>query len=163
MSSAETTPILVTASWLADHLDNVKLFDATSHLPTLGRNANDEYSARRIRGAGRFDIDKIADKSSDLPHTLPDAAFFQQQMQQLGVNDDDHIIVYCDSIFLSAARAWWMLRLFGHGRVSVLDGGLKAWQSIDGPMDHGAPDNSVARGNFTIRQPVGAQTIPMDS
>ena len=163
MSSAETTPILVTATWLTDHLDNVKLFDATSHLPTLGRNANDEYSARRIRGAGRFDIEQIAEKASDLPHTLPDAAFFQQQMQQLGVNDDDHIIVYCDSIFLSAARAWWMLRLFGHGRVSVLDGGLKAWQSIDGPMDHGAPDNSVARGNFTIRQPVGAQTIPMDS
>ena len=92
MSSTKTTPILVTASWLADHLANVKLFDATSHLPTLGRNANDEYIARRISGAGRFDIDKIADKSSDLPHTLPDAAFFQQQMQQLGVNDDDHKI-----------------------------------------------------------------------
>ena len=163
MSSVKTTPILVTATWLADHMATIKLFDATSHLPTLGRNANDEYIERRIRGAGRFDIDKIADKASDLPHTLPEAAFFQEQMQQLGVNDDDHIVVYCDSIFLSAARAWWMLRLFGHGRVSVLDGGLKAWQSVNGVMDHGAPDNTIERGNFTIRHPVGAQVIPMNS
>ena len=163
MSSVKTTPILVTATWLADHMATIKLFDATSHLPTLGRNANDEYIERRIGSAGRFDIDKIADKASDLPHTLPEAAFFQEQMQQLGVNDDDHIVVYCDSIFLSAARAWWMLRLFGHGRVSVLDGGLKAWQSINGVMDHGAPENTIERGNFTIRQPVGAQVIQMNS
>lgn len=163
MSSIKKTPILVTATWLADHKATIKLFDATSHLPTLGRNANDEYIARRIRGAGRFDIDKIADKASDLPHKLPEAAFFQEQMQQLGVNDDDHIVVYCDSIFLSAARAWWMLRFFGHGRVSVLDGGLKAWQSINGPMDHGAPGNFFERGNFSIREPVGAQIITMES
>ena len=163
MSSTASVPILVTADWLLAHHASVKLFDATSHLPTLGRNANQEYSERRIAGAGRFDIDKIADKSSTLPHTLPDAAFFEQQMQHLGVNNDDHVVVYCDSIFLSAARAWWMLRLFGHDRVSVLNGGLKAWVAIDGPLETGAPAVAEAAGNFTVRPSAGAQMIPMAS
>ena len=163
MSSTASTPILVTADWLLAHHASVKLFDATSHLPTLGRNANQEYSERRIAGAGRFDIDKIADKSSTLPHTLPDAAFFEQQMQHLGVNNDDHVVVYCDSIFLSAARAWWMLRLFGHDRVSVLNGGLKAWFAIDGPLETGVPAVAEAAGNFTVRPSAGAQMIPMAS
>ena len=163
MSSTASTPILVTADWLLAHHASVKLFDATSHLPTLGRNANQEYSERRIAGAGRFDIDKIADKSSTLPHTLPDAAFFEQQMQHLGVNNDDHVVVYCDSIFLSAARAWWMLRLFGHDKVSVLNGGLKAWVAIDGPLETGAPAVAEAAGNFTVRPSAGAQMIPMAS
>ena len=163
MSSTASTPILVTADWLLAHHASVKLFDATSHLPTLGRNANQEYSERRIAGAGRFDIDRIADKSSTLPHTLPDAAFFEQQMQHLGVNNDDHVVVYCDSIFLSAARAWWMLRLFGHDRVSVLNGGLKAWVAIDGPLETGAPAVAEAAGNFTVRPSAGAQMIPMAS
>ena len=163
MSSTASVPILVTADWLLAHHASVKLFDATSHLPTLGRNANQEYSERRIAGAGRFDIDKIADKSSTLPHTLPDAAFFEQQMQHLGVNNDDHVVVYCDSIFLSAARAWWMLRLFGHDRVSVLNGGLKAWVAIDGPLETGEPAVAEAAGNFTVRPSAGAQMIPMAS
>lgn len=167
MSATSPIPILVNAQWLDDnrHLDTVKILDATSHLPTLGRNANDEHIACRIAGSGRFDIDQIADKSSSLPHTLPSAAVFQEQMQQLGLSNDDHVIVYCDSVFLSSARAWWMLRLFGHARVSVLDGGLKVWQAINGATDKGAYSETQPEtiGNFTVRPSVGAQVIPMDS
>lgn len=163
-SPVSSTPLTVTAQWLFDNLGKVgvKVLDATSHLPTLGRNANDEHLACRISGSGRFDIDQIADKSSPLPHTLPSAELFQSQMQSLGLNNDDHVIVYCDSVFLSAARAWWMLRLFGHEKVSVLDGGLKSWLAISGPTESG-PTNSVNKGRFSIRAPVGAQVIPMES
>jgi thiosulfate/3-mercaptopyruvate sulfurtransferase len=128
-STASSTPLIVNAEWLASNLGKpgLKVFDATSHLPTLGRDANAEHLACRIAGSLRFDIDKVADKSSPLPHTLPAADQFQSQMQDLGLENDDHVIVYCDSVFLSSARAWWMLRLFGHEKVSVLDGGLKSW------------------------------------
>ena len=111
-STASSTPLIVNAEWLASNLgkQGLKIFDATSHLPTLGRDANAEHLACRIAGSLRFDIDKIADKSSPLPHTLPAAEQFQSQMQDLGLEDYDHVIVYCDSVFLSSARAWWMLR-----------------------------------------------------
>jgi thiosulfate/3-mercaptopyruvate sulfurtransferase len=139
-STASSTPLIVNAEWLASNLGKpgLKVFDATSHLPTLGRDANAEHLACRIAGSLRFDIDKVADKSSPLPHTLPAADQFQSQMQDLGLENDDHVIVYCDSVFLSSARAWWMLRLFGHEKVSVLDGGLKSWLARSGATESGA-------------------------
>ena len=163
-STASPTPLIVNAEWLASNLGkkSLKIFDATSHLPTLGRDANAEHLACRITGSLRFDIDRIADKSSPLPHTLPKADQFQSQMQDLGLESDDHVIVYCDSVFLSSARAWWMLRLFGHEKVSVLDGGLKSWLARPGTTESG-PMNDVPKGGFTVRAPVGAQMIPMGS
>ncbi len=163
-STTSSTPLVVNAEWLASNLGKpgLKVFDATSHLPTLGRDANAEYLACRITGSLRFDIDKIADKLSPLPHTLPAADQFQSQMQDLGLENDDHVVVYCDSVFLSSARAWWMLRLFGHEKVSVLDGGLKSWLAGSGATDSG-PMIDAPKSGFTVRAPVGAQMIPMDS
>jgi len=157
-------PFIVTAAWLRDHIDqkDIKILDASSHLPTTGRDAQAEFIAQRIAGAGRFDINLIADTSSPLPHTLPSSEVFATHMQALGLNDDDHIIVYCDSAHLSAARAWWMLRLFGHANVSVLNGGLKSWISIGGAIDSGA-ETPVAAGQFTIRSAVGANAINLAS
>ena len=157
-------PFIVTAAWLRDHSgqNNIKILDASSHLPATGRDAQAEFIAKRIAGAGRFDINLIADTSSPLPHTLPSSDVFAAHMQALGLNDEDHIIVYCDSAHLSAARAWWMLRLFGHANVSVLNGGLKSWIAIGGATDSGA-ETPVAAGKFTIRSAVGANAINLAS
>ena len=157
-------PFIVTAAWLRDHSgqNNIKILDASSHLPATGRDAQAEFIAKRIAGAGRFDINLIADTSSPLPHTLPSSDVFAAHMQALGLNDEDHIIVYCDSAHLSAARAWWMLRLFGHAKVSVLNGGLKSWIAIGGATDSGA-ETPVAAGKFTIRSAVGANAINLAS
>ena len=157
-------PFIVTAAWLRDHSgqNNIKILDASSHLPATGRDAQAEFIAKRIAGAGRFDINLIADTSSPLPHTLPSSDVFAAHMQALGLNDEDHIIVYCDSAHLSAARAWWMLRLFGHANVSVLNGGLKSWIAIGGTTDSGA-ETPVAAGKFTIRSAVGANAINLAS
>ena len=157
-------PLVVTADWLITTYDNpqVQILDASSHLPTTGRDANAEFNSRRIAGAGRFDIDVIADKTVSQPHALPPADLFADHMQALGLGNDDHIIVYCDSAHLSAARAWWMLRLFGHANVSVLNGGLKSWISIGGAIDSGA-ETPVAAGQFTIRSAVGANAINLAS
>ena len=153
-------PLIVTAAWLRDHggRDYLKVLDASSHLPTAKRDAQAEFLAQRIAGAGRFDINLIADISSPLPHTLPSSDAFAAHMRALGLNDEDHIIVYCDSSHLSAARAWWMLRLFGHAKVSVLNGGLKSWIAIGGATDSG-PEMPAAVGKFTIRSAVGANAI----
>ena len=153
-------PFIVSADWLRQNQSQptVKICDASSHLPTTGRDAQAEFLARRIQGARRFDINIIADTTSPLPHTLPSADIFAGHMRALGLNDDDHIIVYCDSVHLSAARAWWMLRLFGHAKVSVLNGGLQSWLAIGGATDSGAP-SAVPAGQFSIRSAVGANAI----
>ena len=127
--------------------ENLLLFDATFVLPTMNRDAAAEFEQIHIEGAQFFDIDTIADTSSDLPHMVPTADIFTEMMQALGVNQDHKIIIYDNSPFLSAARAWWLLRLFGKEDVYVLDGGLPAFVTAGGRTTHGK-SQKPAKGNF---------------
>jgi len=125
---------LVSTSWLADHLHDrgVKVVDASSWLPTAGRDARAEYETAHIPGAVFADIDRLSDEDSPLPHTLLDPARFGERIGELGISNDDAIVVYdASGQNFSAPRLWWMLRTFGHERVAVLDGGLRRW-TMDG-------------------------------
>jgi thiosulfate/3-mercaptopyruvate sulfurtransferase len=148
----EPIPSLINAAE-AMHLSqtsSVLFIDATFHLPNSGRDAAVEFLHEHIDGAIRFDLDKLSDHASPYPHTMPSATFFAQAMQQLGVCNEDHIIVYDNSAFLSCARAWWMFRYFGHDKVSILNGGLKAWKAAGGPCAAG--ETNRKQGNFTQQQ-----------
>ena len=150
-----TTPLISIEDALALHgQDNVVFADASFHLPTSGRDAAAEYAAAHIKGACWFDINTIADPSSPLPHTMPKAPLFQRHMQQLGIGSNDLVIVYDNSPFYSSARAWFMLRYFGHHRVQVLNGGFKAWQNAAGPIESG-PATEQPGKRFIIGDPVG--------
>jgi thiosulfate/3-mercaptopyruvate sulfurtransferase len=143
---------LVSTQWLAEHLNapDVKIADATWFLPTLGRDARQEYAEAHIPGAVFFDIDDIADAASPLPHMLPDAAKFSSRMRGLGLGDGTRIVLYDNNKYSASARAWWMLRLFGHPEVAVLDGGLAKWRAEGRPVT----DDPVTpkEAHFTARQ-----------
>ena len=62
------TPVLVSAEWLLDNINSVRVLDASSHLPTVKRDAGAEFLAAHIPGSQRFDIDAIADKGLSLIH-----------------------------------------------------------------------------------------------
>jgi thiosulfate/3-mercaptopyruvate sulfurtransferase len=143
---------LIDTAWLAAHLDapDVKIADATWFLPTLGRNARQEYAEAHIPGAVFFDIDDIADAASPLPHMLPDAAKFSSRMRRLGLGDGTRIVLYDNNKYSASARAWWMLRLFGHPEVAVLDGGLAKWRAEGRPLTDEPVTPKVA--HFTARQ-----------
>lgn len=130
---------IVSTEWLARHLDDtgVKVADATYVMPWLGRDAAAEFRERHIPGAVFFDIDAIAAPGGDLPHMLPDADRFAALVGALGVGTDDMVVVYDGHGLVSAARAWWMFRVFGHDRVAVLDGGLPKWMAEKRPTESG--------------------------
>lgn len=144
-----TAAASVSASWLLDNLKqpDVRVFDASWHLPAAGRNGAEEFQAGHVPGARFFDIDAIVDPASGLPHTLPDAATFEAHLQAHGVNTGEHLVFYDNSALRSAARGWWMMRSMGHDRVSVLDGGLNAWRMAGGAVRMGAAD-AVRPGDF---------------
>ena len=131
---------LVGARWLADHLQdkNILILDASIHLPTAHRDPNQEFLERHIPGALRFDIEKIAEPDSVLPHMLPSSDLFDAAMKGLGVESGIQIVVYDSAGLFSAARAWWMFRYFGHFEVAVLDGGLPAWIRAGYTVESGA-------------------------
>ena len=156
------TPVLVSASWLRDNLSLVRVFDTSTHLPTVKRDALAEFTAAHIPGAMRFDIDTIADPDHAMPHMVPSPDGFAAAMRGLGLGDEDHVVFYDDSDTRTAARGWWMMRLFGHERVSILDGGLAAWRGIDGAMDSG-DGTTPPPGSFTSRPAAGVSVVDFDS
>ena len=149
---------IVTADWLLARPNaDILIFDASYFLPTMGRDGRSEYDKAHIPGAVFFDIDGIKDEASDLPHMIPSAEVFQETMRALGLRQDQQIVVYDDSPFLSSARAWWMLRYFGHLPVAVLDGGLRAWREAGGELTSAVP--ALTYGSFTASAPVQADVI----
>ncbi len=117
---------LVSTDWLAENLDTVKIIDASWRMPGVG-DARDDYDKRHIPGAVFFDIDAIAEKSTDLPHMLPAPETFAAAVGAMGISENDAVVVYDDQGLFSAPRVWWTFRAMGHERVTVLDGGLKKW------------------------------------
>ena len=98
---------LVSTAWLADHLQapNVRVVDATWYLPNDGRIGIDTHSQGHIPGAVFFDIDKIADTNSDLPHMLPSPEKFSSRVRNLGLGDGVRIVVYdANGGFMAACR-----------------------------------------------------------
>ncbi|MCC6469774.1 MAG: 3-mercaptopyruvate sulfurtransferase [Alphaproteobacteria bacterium] len=132
---------LVSTDWLARHLEapDVRVVDCTYILPPTTRNARREYEERHIPGAVFFDIDDIADSDNPLPHMLPSPEKFSSRVRKLGLGDGSRIVVYDTHGMMSAARAWWMFRAFGHDDVAVLDGGLPKWLKEGRPVEDMKP------------------------
>ncbi|KIH51171.1 hypothetical protein ANCDUO_18745, partial [Ancylostoma duodenale] len=62
---------------------------------------------------------------------------FEKYIRLLGVNAGDHIVIYARGQFAGmfwAARAWWTFKVYGHHKVSVLNGGLEAWKKAKNPV-----------------------------
>lgn len=151
---SEPVPALVSTAWLGERLSlpHLRVVDASWYLPSAGREAEAEYRAGHIPGAIFFDLDANSDRSTDLPHMLPDADVFARRMSKLGIGDEDGIVVYDGSgSNLSAARAWWMFRAFGHDRVGVLDGGIARWRQEGRPLETGPVARPAARFSARLR------------
>lgn len=135
-------PSIVSTDWLAERLDRVELrvLDASWYLPSTGRDGKAEFGAGHIPGARYLDLDAVSDDRTSLPHMLPTAARFAEEVGALGVSNDNTVVVYDGSgANLSAGRVWWMFRAFGHERVAVLDGGIKKWKAEGRALETGTP------------------------
>jgi thiosulfate/3-mercaptopyruvate sulfurtransferase len=137
---------IVSTQWLAEHLGepDLRVVDASWHMPATGRSGRDEYRAAHIPGAAFLDIDELADHSNPAPHMLPSPADFGAAMERLGVGRDDRIVVYDNSPVRTAARGWFMLRHFGAQNVAILDGGLQKWNGEGRPTEAGEPGAAAA-------------------
>lgn len=149
---------LVDTAWLARHLGapDLRVVDATWFLPTVARDARQEYGETHIPGAVYFDIDDVADDASPLPHMLPDAAKFSSRARRLGLGDGTRIVVYDNNKYSASARVWWMFRVFGHPEVAVLDGGLARWRAegrsiTDDPVTPRETHFTARQNNLLVR------------
>lgn len=136
-----SVPSLVSVTWLHDRLTSANLLvvDATMFLPGVERNARAEYEDAHIPGAVFLEMESISDPDSTLPNAMPTSAHFEKTIGELGISDEDSVVVYDTHGIMSSPRVWWMFRAFGHQNVAVLDGGLPKWQREGLPVETGTP------------------------
>ncbi len=143
---------LLTARELHPHLGEPDLvvLDATVLLPGDEFDPGLRFLDAHIPGARRFDAEAFSDPEGGLPHMVPSQGRFARLVGALGVGNASRVVLYDQSGPVGAARGWWLLGLFGHDRVQVLDGGLTAWREAALPVEagEGAP---VAAAHFVPR------------
>jgi thiosulfate/3-mercaptopyruvate sulfurtransferase len=153
---------LRSTEWLAGELgkDNVVVVDGSFYLPAMKRDAKAEYLSAHIPGAVFFDIDAVADHSTDLPHMLPGPAQFSQMAGALGIADTDTIVVYDGHGLFAGPRVWWTFRIFGVKNVYILDGGLPAWTGEGRKTEAGEVKRAPRKFNATMQ--TGAVAMDTD-
>jgi thiosulfate/3-mercaptopyruvate sulfurtransferase len=153
---------LKSTEWLSDQLGNkdVVIVDGSYYLPAHKRDARAEYLAAHIPGAVFFDIDAVADHSTDLPHMLPGPDQFGEAASALGIGENDTIVVYDGFGLFSAARVWWTFRIFGARDVFILDGGFPAWKKEGRPTEAG--EVKRPRRKFRATMDTGAVAMLTD-
>ena len=130
---------LVSTEWLAGELgaSDLKVIDASAHLPAKNRDPRAEFAAAHIPGALFLDLGSLKDAGSPVPNALPTAAQFAERMAKLGIGRDDRIVIYDDSDVKTSSRAWFILRMNGLRNVALLDGGIAKWKAEGRPLERG--------------------------
>ena len=146
---------LVSTEWLAQELaaPDLVVLDASSHLPMAGRDARAEFEDGHIPGARFLDLATLIDQSSEVPAAIPTGEQLADRLGSLGVSNDTRVILYDDSAVKTAARAWFILRLYGVD-VAILDGGLGNWKAEDRALERGVVD--AAPASFSASQGTGS-------
>lgn len=146
---------LVTTEWLASEMgaDDLVILDASAHLPGTGRDPAAEYAAAHIPGARFLNLmAALVDPQGDVPAALPTRAQFEAQMGALGVTADRRVVLYDNSDMRTSARAWFILRLYGHREFTILDGGMQKWTAEGRAVETGhasfAPASYTSAGGF---------------
>ena len=130
---------LVSTKWLAGELgaSDLKVIDASAHLPAKNRDPRAEFVAAHIPGALFLDLASLKDANSSVPNALPTAAQFAGRMAALGIGTDDRVVIYDDSDVTTSSRAWFTLRMNGMRNVALLDGGIAKWKAEGRPLESG--------------------------
>ena len=137
---------LVNIDWLEKNLNKVKIIDCSWHMPQTNRSGIEEYKKEHIPNAIFFDLDKNSKVDTDLPHMLTDINSWEKIMGNMGIENNDEIVIYDNSDVISSCRCWYNLIYFGHDPklVHILDGGFKKWKKENKNINNEIIKNSIS-------------------
>lgn len=141
-------PALISADWLQHRIDDPHVIV----LDCRWRLTDAQYGSR-VYAEGHIPGARLVDMNQDLSttpgtyggrHPLPSPQDFGTLMGQLGVEPESYVVCYDDDA-AGAARCWWLLQFYGHDKVSVLDGGYRAWVDSGGELTIAVPTPKETR------------------
>lgn len=110
--------LLVETEWLLEHLDD-------PDLRIVDMGPIDAYKRAHIPGSMGLNRNYFKDPDNRALVMGPDQ--FAEEMGQVGIGNEHDVIAYDDWGGLYAGRLWWLLRMHGHEKVRVLNGGWNKW------------------------------------
>lgn len=122
-----STDKLVSAKWLEDNMQNVKIIDV--------RKVED-YDLGHIPGALRLTPNDVFQWESDkgVKGMLPTGDHISKALSEIGINNNDTIIFYDGNSNLWASRGLWALEVYGHNDTRLLDGSWNYWSENGFPI-----------------------------
>lgn len=157
MSADMTLSPLISVQELQHKIETVKhlvILDARYDL--MNESYGDQaYRESRIPTALRVDLSE--DLCDDITpttgrHPMKSRVELEALFQDLGIHNDSDIVVYDDAGSMFAIHLWWLIRWLGHANVQVLEGGFKAWQAAQLPLESSPPVMMIGEGNFTAQE-----------
>lgn len=152
---------LVSTAWLAARLGDpkIRVIDCTVHLdprPEGGnavRSGRADFEAGHIPGADFIELGtEVSDPAAKYYFMVPPPALFADAMARHGIGDETMVVAYATANHWWATRLWWLLRVFGHERVAVLDGGFQKWRTEGRAIETG-PARPAPAARFRFRSP----------
>ncbi len=144
-------PLLVTTSWLAEHLKDrgLVIFQIGDQASRPAYDAGHIPGAQFLKPFSELSRPRV---EGALSLELPSAELLDSVLEARGISNDSRVVLYwAQEYFSPTSRALFTLEYAGlAGRVSILDGGLEAWKQEGRPVSTENP--TVARGNFTVRE-----------
>lgn len=128
---------------------NVRIFD--SHINFFQKEgeptAHESYQNKHIPGAVFFNHDRVSVEGAKYMFTVLPEADLATAIGNMGISNDNEVIVYSSGMLATTTRAFWVLRYAGHNNVRILNGGLTAWEAAGGEVESG--DNTYEPATFT--------------
>ena len=128
---------LVSADWALAHLDDPSIRFVEVDVDTT------IYDQGHLPGAVSWNW--TTQLSDGLTRDIAGRADFSRLLQQSGIGPDTTIVVYGDNQNWFAAWAYWQLRLYGHDKAKLLDGGWKLWTARGLPTTIDIPSYPATR------------------
>ncbi len=135
---------IVTTDWVAEHLDDPDVVIADVDEDTT------LYESSHIPGAIAFHWKE--DFQDPLRRTFLGKEGFEALMDSKGITNDTHVVLYGGNNNWFAAYAYWYFKIYGHERVSLMDGGRKLWELQGRPTDSEATKPQATTG-YTAKEP----------
>ncbi|MFY7672297.1 sulfurtransferase [Tenacibaculum sp. MEBiC06402] len=142
---------IVSVDWLNENSNASNLIILDASIKKVGSSIDVVQEKFQIPNAVFFDLKNVfLDVDGKFPNTIPDQQYFEEQIQQLGINDDSCVIIYDDLGVYSSPRAWWLFKLFSHDNVAVLNGGFPEWKKRGYTIENPKSVN-LNKGNFRAK------------